>query len=159
VKGIEPSCVAWEATVLPLNYTRGCVVNGGPFRRSDSVSVTFLNRDASRTLMGHRNSGRNTSLRDIKTTGEPRARPTVRHVTLGFTTPYRPGCRRHCAVARPSCVLGKIIKLAATLAWRSRVSPCHDDDRFGSRPATAYSTSAELRLTFSLSNAFSERRR
>jgi hypothetical protein len=22
VKGIEPSCVAWEATVLPLNYTR-----------------------------------------------------------------------------------------------------------------------------------------
>ena len=23
VKGIEPSCVAWEATVLPLNYTRG----------------------------------------------------------------------------------------------------------------------------------------
>jgi hypothetical protein len=23
VKGIEPSCVAWKATVLPLNYTRG----------------------------------------------------------------------------------------------------------------------------------------
>jgi hypothetical protein len=22
VKGIEPSCVAWKATVLPLNYTR-----------------------------------------------------------------------------------------------------------------------------------------
>jgi hypothetical protein len=23
VKGIEPSCAAWEAAVLPLNYTRG----------------------------------------------------------------------------------------------------------------------------------------
>ncbi len=22
VKGIEPSCAAWEAAVLPLNYTR-----------------------------------------------------------------------------------------------------------------------------------------
>jgi hypothetical protein len=28
VKGIEPSCVAWKATVLPLNYTRGAVGNG-----------------------------------------------------------------------------------------------------------------------------------
>jgi hypothetical protein len=27
VKGIEPSCVAWEATVLPLNYTRVMVFN------------------------------------------------------------------------------------------------------------------------------------
>jgi hypothetical protein len=54
VKGIEPSCVAWEATVLPLNYTRGCFVNGGRSRRPDSVSVTFLNKDASRTLMGHK---------------------------------------------------------------------------------------------------------
>src|ERR1700726_3262536 len=49
VKGIEPSCVAWEATVLPLNYTRGCVANGEPLRRLDSVRVTFLDRDASRT--------------------------------------------------------------------------------------------------------------
>ena len=24
VKGIEPSYAAWEAAVLPLNYTRGC---------------------------------------------------------------------------------------------------------------------------------------
>jgi hypothetical protein len=24
VKGIEPSCAAWEAAVLPLNYTRVC---------------------------------------------------------------------------------------------------------------------------------------
>ena len=22
VKGIEPSCAAWEAAILPLNYTR-----------------------------------------------------------------------------------------------------------------------------------------
>jgi hypothetical protein len=25
VKGIEPSCAAWEAAVLPLNYTRGVI--------------------------------------------------------------------------------------------------------------------------------------
>jgi hypothetical protein len=25
VKGIEPSCAAWEAAVLPLNYTRGAI--------------------------------------------------------------------------------------------------------------------------------------
>lgn len=24
VKGIEPSCSAWEADILPLNYTRIC---------------------------------------------------------------------------------------------------------------------------------------
>ena len=30
MKGIEPSCVAWEATVLPLNYTRVFIV--GPAR-------------------------------------------------------------------------------------------------------------------------------
>jgi hypothetical protein len=29
VKGIEPSCAAWEAAVLPLNYTRAWA----PFRR------------------------------------------------------------------------------------------------------------------------------
>src|SRR5207249_8942236 len=28
VKGIEPSCPAWEAGVLPLNYTRGEKVDG-----------------------------------------------------------------------------------------------------------------------------------
>src|SRR5947209_14908878 len=28
VKGIEPSCPAWEAGVLPLNYTRVEKVNG-----------------------------------------------------------------------------------------------------------------------------------
>jgi hypothetical protein len=28
VKGIEPSCPAWEAGVLPLNYTRGRKVEG-----------------------------------------------------------------------------------------------------------------------------------
>ncbi len=27
VKGIEPSYAAWEAAVLPLNYTRGAVGN------------------------------------------------------------------------------------------------------------------------------------
>ena len=27
VKGIEPSCVAWKATVLPLNYTRETVAD------------------------------------------------------------------------------------------------------------------------------------
>jgi hypothetical protein len=28
VKGIEPSCAAWEAAVLPLNYTREEKVDG-----------------------------------------------------------------------------------------------------------------------------------
>ena len=29
VKGIEPSSSAWKAEVLPLNYTRKCLYNGG----------------------------------------------------------------------------------------------------------------------------------
>ena len=30
VKGIEPSCSAWEADILPLNYTRKsfCIITG-----------------------------------------------------------------------------------------------------------------------------------
>jgi hypothetical protein len=35
VKGIEPSYAAWEAAVLPLNYTRVC----GP-RRYKKLSLT-----------------------------------------------------------------------------------------------------------------------
>src|SRR5438067_3676536 len=27
VKGIEPSCAAWEAAILPLNYTRGGIAD------------------------------------------------------------------------------------------------------------------------------------
>src|SRR6185437_2222082 len=30
VKGIEPSSVAWEATALPLSYTRRAFANGNP---------------------------------------------------------------------------------------------------------------------------------
>jgi hypothetical protein len=30
VKGIEPSYEAWEAAVLPLNYTRVCVAADEP---------------------------------------------------------------------------------------------------------------------------------
>lgn len=29
VKGIEPSCPAWEAGVLPLNYTRNAIADFG----------------------------------------------------------------------------------------------------------------------------------
>ena len=46
VEGIEPSCVAWKATVLPLNYTRvsnpailsdtGKKCNSDPVRPVDS---------------------------------------------------------------------------------------------------------------------------
>ena len=32
VKGIEPSCAAWEAAVLPLNYTRQCQLSGNSKR-------------------------------------------------------------------------------------------------------------------------------
>src|SRR5204862_4564939 len=33
VKGIEPSCAAWEAAVLPLNYTRVLEVNSRKLSR------------------------------------------------------------------------------------------------------------------------------
>src|SRR3954468_24241912 len=45
VKGIEPSCPAWEAGVLPLNYTRG---GGGGDCRSgvaDWQAANSLPRD------------------------------------------------------------------------------------------------------------------
>ena len=31
VKGIEPSCAAWKAAVLPLNYTRSALLEGGRY--------------------------------------------------------------------------------------------------------------------------------
>lgn len=37
VKGIEPSCPAWEAGVLPLNYTRGRISDCG-MRNADCKS-------------------------------------------------------------------------------------------------------------------------
>ena len=38
VKGIEPSFSAWEADVLPLNYTRNRVLSDSLTRRSDSTN-------------------------------------------------------------------------------------------------------------------------
>ncbi len=35
VKGIEPSCPAWEAGVLPLNYTRVEIISDLKFRIAD----------------------------------------------------------------------------------------------------------------------------
>ena len=43
VKGIEPSCAAWEAAVLPLNYTREEIFD---FR----FAVTDCNRNKSASL-------------------------------------------------------------------------------------------------------------
>ena len=51
VKGIEPSCAAWEAAVLPLNYTRGEIFdfryaiadcNRNKMYRSESSSATAV---------------------------------------------------------------------------------------------------------------------
>ena len=54
VKGIEPSYAAWEAAVLPLNYTRGLsasvsfllmiqvIVNGAAHRLEQPVDVAAL---------------------------------------------------------------------------------------------------------------------
>ena len=96
VKGIEPSYVAWEATVLPLNYTRGCVANGEPLRRLDSVRVTFLDRDASRT------SGRLWAPRE--------AHSPVCHPGLYNALPaglLRPACAGFEPYGRFSCLEGK----------------------------------------------------
>ena len=40
VKGIEPSYEAWEAAVLPLNYTR----HAGKSKRSDGADVAVAGR-------------------------------------------------------------------------------------------------------------------
>ena len=39
VKGIEPSYAAWEAAVLPLNYTRDCSVDFTLLQDQDRKSV------------------------------------------------------------------------------------------------------------------------
>ena len=39
VKGIEPSCPAWEAGVLPLNYTRIKLVPGADLLATICVRV------------------------------------------------------------------------------------------------------------------------
>ena len=42
VKGIEPSCPAWEAGVLPLNYTRRRVAQrSSPIYCQESTSSNF----------------------------------------------------------------------------------------------------------------------
>ena len=43
VKGIEPSYAAWEAAVLPLNYTRGTIADCG-VRRVDWQAVSVIAR-------------------------------------------------------------------------------------------------------------------
>lgn len=42
--GIEPTLVAWEATVLPLNYTRtGLILFTGPvFRQAETQPATAM---------------------------------------------------------------------------------------------------------------------
>ena len=53
VKGIEPSCQAWEACVLPLNYTRlGEVLVPGRHVVFDLFKLLILSRavDKDRTL-------------------------------------------------------------------------------------------------------------
>ncbi len=44
VKGIEPSYEAWEAAVLPLNYTRSGVVPQPWAGQSRDYSAAFLGR-------------------------------------------------------------------------------------------------------------------
>ena len=53
VKGIEPSYAAWEAAVLPLNYTRGradCSVRHGAAAASGVELVARCRRDTQRAL-------------------------------------------------------------------------------------------------------------
>src|SRR4051812_3919830 len=45
VKGIEPSCPAWEAGVLPLNYTRGGRVGDCRFAMADLQAANSLPGD------------------------------------------------------------------------------------------------------------------
>ena len=42
VKGIEPSYAAWEAAVLPLNYTRERYRKLGCFRHEQRILLDFL---------------------------------------------------------------------------------------------------------------------
>jgi hypothetical protein len=51
VKGIEPSCVAWEATVLPLNYTR--IFTVAPDER-ELIPVGSMDEDGSRFVRGRK---------------------------------------------------------------------------------------------------------
>ena len=52
VKGIEPSCAAWKAAVLPLNYTRiGPRSTGRPAMES---RIAFLRSVSIRALLAHR---------------------------------------------------------------------------------------------------------
>ncbi|MEY2939685.1 MAG: hypothetical protein RIS58_672, partial [Actinomycetota bacterium] len=44
VTGIEPAFSAWEADVLPLNYTRQCVREGS--NASDMSPTCFLGADS-----------------------------------------------------------------------------------------------------------------
>gem|GEM_PF-1778786 len=46
VKGIEPSYAAWEATVLPLNYTR-LFVSG-----EDGGHITFISQRHDKKMQG-----------------------------------------------------------------------------------------------------------
>jgi hypothetical protein len=57
VKGIEPSCPAWEAGVLPLNYTRS--------------GKSFDSRFCSAALQGANSLPRNHVARSLVSAGEP----------------------------------------------------------------------------------------
>ena len=51
VKGIEPSCPAWEAGVLPLNYTRVLNFDFGS-RMSDWQAANVIARKSRRLFRG-----------------------------------------------------------------------------------------------------------
>ena len=114
MKGIEPSYVAWEATVLPLNYTRGCVANSEPLRRLDSVRVTFLDRDARRTSGG---------LWAPREAHSPGGSPWA---LQGFTTLYN---ATPAGLFRPACAGFEPCRRFSRLEGKQR----DEDDRFGTR--------------------------
>ena len=46
VKGIEPSSVAWEATALPLSYTRSATIITSPRQRGNASCVLAFDQGA-----------------------------------------------------------------------------------------------------------------
>ena len=45
IKGVEPSCSAWEADVLPMNYTRESVVFDIIADRNENCNKNFVRRE------------------------------------------------------------------------------------------------------------------
>src|SRR6187549_2179128 len=87
VMGIEPTLVAWEATVLPLNYTRARIDKASSWQNSRALLANSTGPDAALEVVD----------RHGLAAGIPRA-PRARRSAGALHRRWQ-GQRRHCAGA------------------------------------------------------------